>query len=136
MWIPLIAGVLFGLGLAVSNMINPDRVLAFLDVLGDWDPTLVFVMMGAVAVTMPGFWWALKRDRPWRADAFALPTKREIDSPLIVGAVLFGMGWGLAGLCPGPALAALVSLDMNVVGFCAVMVSSWRAAHQVMEKWF
>jgi uncharacterized membrane protein YedE/YeeE len=97
-------GTLFGLGLAWSGMTNPARVLAFLDVTGDFDPTLALVMGGALAVTFPAFAWILKRPRPLLEPAFRLPTATRIDAPLVGGAALFGLGWGLAGLCPGPAL--------------------------------
>jgi len=125
MYISFISGLLFGLGLAVSNMLNPQRVLAFLDVFGTWDPTLAFVMGGALVITVPGFTKVLRRKKPLFTATFTLPMKTDIDMPLIVGAVLFGLGWGLVGLCPGPAIAALVSLDLNVVLFCTVMLTSW-----------
>lgn len=131
MWLPMFSGMLFGLGLAVSNMINPQRVLAFLDVFGVWDPTLAFVMGGALAVTLPGFYFVLKRHKPLFSDAFSLPTAIHIDRSLLAGAVLFGLGWGLSGLCPGPAIAALVSLDPNILLFCAVMLLSWWAT----DRW-
>lgn len=125
MWIPFLSGLLFGLGLTVSNMVNPQRVLAFLDIFGTWDPTLAFVMGGAVLITMPGFYLTLKREKPLFSEIFSLPVKAEIDRPLLLGAGLFGLGWGLVGLCPGPAIAALVSLDVNVALFCLVMIVSW-----------
>ena len=102
-------GTLFGFGLAVSEMINPARVIGFLDVTGHWDATLLFVMGGALAVTVPGFPLILRRARPLLAEFFALPTKTKLDGSLIVGALIFGVGWGIAGFCPGPALAALAS---------------------------
>lgn len=104
----LSAGILFGFGLAVSEMINPNKVLGFLDLFGDWDPSLAFVMGSAVGVTLIGFRFVLRRDRPLFAEGFSLPTKTELDGPLIAGAALFGVGWGLAGYCPGPAISALV----------------------------
>jgi len=125
MWLSFVSGLLFGLGLAISNMLNPQRVLAFLDIFGVWDPTLAFVMGGALLITIPGFAKVLKREKPLFSSGFILPIKVSVDRPLIVGAVLFGLGWGLAGLCPGPAIAALVSLDINVVLFCIVMLASW-----------
>ncbi|MBT8131075.1 MAG: YeeE/YedE family protein [Gammaproteobacteria bacterium] len=125
MWAPFISGLLFGLGLTVSNMVNPQRVLAFLDIFGVWDPTLAFVMGGALAVTVPGFYLVTRREKPLFCSNFSLPEKTSIDKSLIAGAVLFGTGWGLAGLCPGPAIAALVSLDTSLFLFCAVMLGSW-----------
>lgn len=100
-------GVIFALGLGVGGMTQPARVLAFLDVTGDWDPRLALVMLGAIAVYAPAYRLALRRGHPVLAPTFDLPTRRHIDGPLVVGAVLFGIGWGLGGLCPGPALTAL-----------------------------
>jgi uncharacterized membrane protein YedE/YeeE len=115
-------GTLFGLGLAWSGMTNPARVLAFLDVTGDFDPTLALVMGGALAVTFPAFAWILKRPRPLLEPAFRLPTATRIDAPL------FGLGWGLAGLCPGPALASLVTGSPAIIIFCLAMVGGqWLA---------
>jgi len=119
----LLSGTLFGLGLAVSGMANPAKVLAFLDVAGNWDPTLAFVMIGALAVTTPAFRYVLKRNRPWFADAFSMPTRKDLDTRLTIGAVLFGIGWGLAALCPGPALTDLVTGRVDIVGFVAAMLA-------------
>ncbi|MBX9848630.1 MAG: YeeE/YedE family protein [Rhodocyclaceae bacterium] len=105
----LAAGILFGLGLAVSGMTNPEKVLGFLDVTGDWDPSLLFVLGGAVSVTLVSFRFILRRPAPVLAPAFQLPTSKSIDAPLIIGAVLFGAGWGLSGYCPGPGLALLAA---------------------------
>lgn len=118
-----LSGTLFGLGLAISEMVNPAKVLAFLDVAGNWDPTLAFVMLGALAVATPAFHLCLKRQRPWFADRFALPEKTRLEPRLVLGAALFGIGWGLAGLCPGPALVALVTADGSVLLFVAAMFS-------------
>ena len=104
----LIAGLLFGLGLAISQMTNPAKVLNFLDITGTWDPTLAFVMGGAVLVTLISFRFILKQDRPLFEGQFHLPTRSDIDGRLLGGAALFGIGWGLAGYCPGPGIAALV----------------------------
>jgi uncharacterized membrane protein YedE/YeeE len=106
----LVSGLLFGLGLTVSQMINPAKVIAFIDVLGDFDPSLAFVMATAIPVTALGYALAARRHSPICAPGFSLPTRREIDRPLVLGAVLFGIGWGLVGYCPGPALAGLRSL--------------------------
>jgi uncharacterized membrane protein YedE/YeeE len=121
-----IAGTLFGLGLALSEMVNPARVIGFLDVAGRWDPTLIFVMGGALLVTATIFPLILRRPRPFLAEQFHLPTKKEIDRPLILGAITFGIGWGLAGFCPGPALAALASGSRAVALFViAMVVGQW-----------
>jgi len=101
------AGLLFGLGLVVSQMVNPAKVLAFLDVFGDWDPSLAFVMASAVAVAAFGFRFARFRGAPVLAPRFEIPMRRDLDARLVSGAVLFGAGWGLVGLCPGPALTVL-----------------------------
>lgn len=124
-----ISGILFGLGLAVSEMINPARVVGFLDVTGAWDATLLLVMGGALAVAMPLFALVLRRSAPLAAQTFRLPTKLGVDGALIGGAVLFGVGWGIAGLCPGPALAALVTASPTVVLFVISMLAGqWLAA--------
>jgi len=105
----LLIGLLFGAGLAVSGMMNPAKVLGFLDIAGDWDPTLAFVMGGALIIALPATLLARRRKHPVLAETFDMPTKRSIDTPLIVGSALFGLGWGLVGFCPGPAFAALAT---------------------------
>lgn len=116
------AGLLFGLGLIVSGMINPSKVIGFLDLAGDWDPSLIFVMGGGVAVTLCTFWLVLRRERPLFDTQFFLPSKADIDARLIAGAALFGVGWGIAGLCPGPAMTGLATLDPTVVLFVGSMI--------------
>lgn len=101
------AGLVFGLGLAVSHMVEPAKVLGFLDIAGRWDPSLLLVMLGAVAVAFVGYRLTARRPKPLLAPRFFLPTKSELDRPLLVGAAVFGIGWGLAGYCPGPGIAAL-----------------------------
>jgi uncharacterized protein len=103
----LVAGLVFGLGLVVSQMTNPAKVLNFLDVFGAWDPSLMFVMAGAIPVAAIGFALARRRHRTVLGEAIHLPKRSAIDARLIGGAVLFGIGWGLVGFCPGPAIAAL-----------------------------
>ncbi len=122
-FVALLAGTLFGLGLAVSGMMNPAKIVGFLDVAGDWDPTLAFVMGGALLVTIPAFRLILGRPRPILADGFALPTRSALDGRLLGGAALFGVGWGLSGFCPGPAVAALVTGLTPVFAFVAAMVA-------------
>jgi uncharacterized membrane protein YedE/YeeE len=116
-------GLIFGLGLAISGMMNPAKVIGFLDVAGDWDPTLVFVMGGALLATMPAYRVILARSRPVLANGFSLPTKKSLDAPLIWGSALFGVGWGLVGFCPGPAVAAIGTGLPAVFGFVAAMVA-------------
>jgi uncharacterized membrane protein YedE/YeeE len=110
----LVAGVIFGAGLAISDMINPERVLNFFDVAGTWDPTLLFVMGGALAVTIIGYRVTFARGRPLTGGTFSLPNLKTIDTQLIGGAAVFGVGWGIAGFCPGPAIAALVTFHPKV----------------------
>jgi uncharacterized membrane protein YedE/YeeE len=118
----LLAGLLFGLGLGLSQMIDRDRVLNFLDVTGKWDPTLLFVLGGAVAVTVITFRFVLRRPHPILATQFHLPTKSEIDLPLVLGAAIFGIGWGIAGYCPGPGITALVLGLWNPVLFVIALI--------------
>jgi uncharacterized membrane protein YedE/YeeE len=119
----LVCGVVFGAGLAVSGMTHPAKVLAFLDVFGAWDPTLAFVMGGALAVTAIGYAVAGRRDRSWLGEAFSIPTRRDLDPPLIGGAIIFGVGWGLVGLCPGPALANLARGSGEIFLFAGAMTA-------------
>ena len=106
--IALFSGALFGLGLAISGMANPAKVTGFLDVTGDWDPTLAFVMGGALLVAFPAFRWTFARSRPVLAEEFDLPKNQAVDARLLGGSALFGIGWGLSGFCPGPSVVALV----------------------------
>lgn len=101
----LIVGVLFGLGLTISQMIDPAKIIAFLDVAGAWDPSLLVVMASALAVSIVGYRIALAREKPAFEPSFQLPTKTVIDRPLLIGSAIFGAGWGLSGLCPGPAIS-------------------------------
>ena len=103
----LVCGILFGFGLALSQMTNPDKVLNFLDITGNWDPSLIFVMLGALFVTIFSFRFILKRPAPLFDRKFYLAVKTEVDTPLVTGAAIFGIGWGIAGYCPGPAVAGL-----------------------------
>ncbi|HXX47831.1 MAG TPA: YeeE/YedE family protein [Myxococcota bacterium] len=124
----LACGLVFGAGLLVSGMTNPAKVLGFLDVAGTWDPTLAFVMGGALSVNAAA--WALtrRRDRPLYGERFALPEERAIDRRLLAGAALFGIGWGLVGLCPGPALAGLLRGKLPVYLFVAAMLAGMLGA--------
>lgn len=124
--IALLAGILFGVGLALSNMMDPAKVLSFLDIAGNWDPSLMLVMGGAVGVTLPGYWLVLKRPHPLLDKQFYVPDANNIDLKLISGAVLFGIGWGLAGLCPGPAFAGLATGKAEIVAFVACMLIGYR----------
>lgn len=119
----LLIGLLFGAGLAISGMMNPAKVIGFLDFTGNWDPTLALVMLGALVVTIPAFALARKRPAPMLGGEFQIPTRRDIDWRLLAGASMFGIGWGLAGFCPGPALAALSSGLSEVFVFVAAMIA-------------
>jgi uncharacterized membrane protein YedE/YeeE len=118
----LFVGVLFGLGLTISGMINPAKIIAFLDVTGRWDPSLLVVMAAALAVSFVGYRIVLARRAPLFEPAFQLPKKTAIDRPLLAGSALFGVGWGLAGLCPGPAIAAISSARPEIFAFLAAML--------------
>jgi len=120
--IALLAGALFGAGLAVSGMADPAKVRGFLDIFGAWDPTLVFVMGGAIIPMAIAWRLVPKLDRPLLAPKFAIPTKRDLDPRLITGSVLFGIGWGVGGLCPGPALADLAVEPVPAALFVAAML--------------
>ncbi|WP_370262629.1 DUF6691 family protein [Limnobacter sp.] len=117
-----LAGVLFGLGLIVSGMSNPAKVIGFLDLSKPWDPSLMLVMAGAIAVALPGFWLAKRRQTGLLGQAMQWPGTSSIDRPLLVGAVLFGAGWGLGGFCPGPALVASSALLGEALLFTAAML--------------
>lgn len=126
-------GLVFGAGLLISGMTQPEKVLGFLDITGAWDATLAFVMIGAVAITAAGFALARRRGAPLLAARSLWPTRGDIDAPLLAGAALFGIGWGLVGLCPGPALVNLAGLALPVIAFVAAMAAGmigndlWRA---------
>jgi len=115
-------GLVFGLGLLISGMTEPKKVLGFLDFFGAWDATLAFVMAGAVAVGSAGFALARRQNAPLLASAFAWPSRSEIDAPLLIGSMMFGIGWGLAGICPGPALLNLEGATAPIIVFVAAMV--------------
>ena len=121
--VTFIASLLFGLGLVVSGLANPAKVQNFLDVAGAWDPSLALTMAAAVVTTGLGFWFVLKRDRPMFAEVFHIPTSSEIDGKLIAGSALFGVGWGLVGYCPGPAITAVTLGGFPTVTFVAAMLA-------------
>jgi hypothetical protein len=117
------AGFLFGIGLWVSGMANPKKVLGFLDITGDWDASLMLVMGAAVAVTLTGFRFFSSKKKPILEEKFELPDRNDIDPPLVAGAAIFGVGWGIAGYCPGPAITALSALSAESVVFVAAMIA-------------
>jgi uncharacterized membrane protein YedE/YeeE len=121
-------GFVFGLGLVISGMSNPAKVLNFLDLFGTWDPSLAFVMAGAVVVTFIGYRLVLTRQAPLLGGRFDLPTRRDIDPRLLAGAALFGVGWGLGGFCPGPALTAVpLGATGTLYFFPAMLLGMWLA---------
>ena len=138
MLVAALAGLLFGAGLTVAQMINPAKVLAFLDfggiADGSWDPSLALVMAGALVVTYAGYALTFRRRRPVSAAEFSLPTNRRIDWRLLAGAALFGAGWGLVGYCPGPAIAGLGLGATKTIVFVAAMVVGMGAYHLIVER--
>jgi uncharacterized protein len=129
----LLCGLVFGAGLLISGMVQPTKVLGFLDIFGAWDPSLAVVMAAALAVSVPGFMLANGRARPLLAAKSFWPTRRDIDRPLVVGAALFGVGWGLVGLCPGPALESLATLSPGIIVFLAAMTGG-MALHDFRQN--
>lgn len=132
--ISFIAGVIFAIGLVISGMTNPQKVLGFLDVLGDWDYSLAFVMVGAIGVNLISFTFIKKREQAWCGDAIDLPKSKLIDLRLVVGSALFGIGWGLLGVCPGPGIVNLVTLNPVVLLFVGGMVVGMVFYRLVLEK--
>lgn len=129
----LLAGLVFGLGLIVSGMADPAKVLGFLDLAGAWDPSLAFVMAGAIAVGTVAFALAKRRTLSWLGMPMRLPTRRDIDRRLVIGSTLFGIGWGVAGFCPGPGLVALGMGEMKAVAFVAAMLAG-MLAFELLER--
>jgi len=130
----LVAGLLFGLGLSVSQMVNPDKVLNFLDVAGSWDPSLALVMMGALAVGITGFRWARKHDKPVLGSRFHITDKTALDKPLVFGAAIFGVGWGMTGYCPGPAFAGIALGNQEAFVMVASIYAGFWAAGFLLDK--
>jgi uncharacterized protein len=133
-WIGLVAGIVFGIGLVISGMANPAKVLNFLDLAGSWDPSLGFVMGGAMIVTTIGYRLTFMQPAPVLDTKFHLPLATQIDLPLMIGSALFGIGWGLSGLCPGPALTSLTLLAPGTLVFVPAMLAGigagrwWQAS--------
>jgi LPXTG-motif cell wall-anchored protein len=125
-------GVLFGLGLIISGMSNPQKILGFLDLAGLWDPSLIFVMLGAVLVGLGGFYVVRKRTEAFFGGAMHLPKRRDITKPLIIGSLIFGAGWGIAGFCPGPAIVALGAGHLKAFVFLVAML----AGMEICERFF
>jgi len=122
-FVPLASGIIFGIGLVIAGMTNPSKVMGFLNVFGNWDPSLIFAMGGAIAVSMPVFLISKKMSAPLfnKEEGFNQQLKKNIDSSLIIGSLIFGIGWALVGFCPGPAISALTQIDGNVFMFFIAM---------------
>lgn len=130
----LISGLSFGAGVTISGMVNPMKVLNFFDIFGTWDATLIFVMGAGLLVTMLGYQIVLKRKAPMFASSFRLPTSQDIDAKLLSGAALFGVGWGLGGFCPGPAVASLVFGRVESITFVMAMAAGMLLARQIQKR--
>ncbi len=128
-----IVGLLFGLGIAISGMINPAKVINFFDIAGTWDPSLIFVMGGALVTTFIGYRLVFGRARPLIGETFAAPASRQIDARLIGGSALFGIGWGIAGFCPGGALPALGTGRWEVFAFTAALIAGILIARRTQN---
>lgn len=128
-----VSGIIFGLGLVVSGLINPSKVIGFLDLAGSWDPSLVITMAVAVLVTSVGYRLTFRRGAPWLSAKFKLPQAVKADTRLVSGAVIFGIGWGLAGFCPGPALAATALGYRSALIFTASMIVGMVAARWIIK---
>lgn len=132
--IALLAGLLFGAGLVISGMANPAKVLAFLSIGPGWDPSLAFVMGGGLIITVPGFAWLRRKDKPLYAERFVKPPLNPIDRRLVVGALLFGAGWGLAGYCPGPAIVSAALLQGAAFIFLPCMLLGGWLSKKLLSK--
>ena len=119
--VSLFCGIIFGIGLVISEMINPAKVLGFLNLFGEWDPSLAFVMIGALVVSTPLFHLFKNKEKAIFSSSFSISNKKEIDKKLIIGSILFGAGWGLVGLCPGPAITSIALFNMSSVTFVIAM---------------
>ena len=117
----LISGIIFGFGLTVSGMVNPQKVLGFLNIFDEWDPSLSFVMVGAILIFSPLHFIFKRKSRPFFAQSFIIPSKEDIDKNLILGSSIFGTGWGLVGFCPGPAISAIAFINIDVYIFVLFM---------------
>jgi uncharacterized membrane protein YedE/YeeE len=133
--IALITGLLFGFGLALSHMVDPNKVLNFLDIAGNWDPSLAFVLGGAVAITLPMFRLVLRNPKPLLHPRFHLPVQTKLDRRLMIGAAIFGIGWGLAGYCPGPGISALVLGIWQPVVFVLALIGGSLAYRWVSNRY-
>ena len=130
----LIIGAIFGTGLAIAGMLNPSKVVGFLDIFGDWDPSLAFVMGGGVLVNAIGHRFVMKRKAPIQCATFSMPRSTNVDEPLVIGSVIFGVGWGLAGLCPGPVVASLLLNGQAMLPFFGLLIAGLLFGRIVMRR--
>ena len=119
--ISLLSGIIFGLGLTISGMVNPQKVLGFLNLFGNWDPSLAFVMIGALVVSSPLFHLIKNKEKPVCEVSFNIPNNKEINKKLVLGSAIFGAGWGLGGLCPGPAISSIALINYYSITFVVSM---------------
>ena len=129
--VSLLCGIIFGIGLVISEMINPAKVLGFLNIFKEWDPSLAFVMIGALFVSTPMFHLFKNKNKPVFASNFSIPTNKKLDNKLIIGSIFFGAGWGLIGLCPGPAITSIALLNMSSAIFVISMFTGFYIASKV-----
>ena len=129
--VALFCGTIFGIGLVISQMVNPAKVLGFLNVFGEWDPSLAFVMIGALIISSPLFHLFKNKEKPIFYTSFSISENKEIDKRLIFGSILFGAGWGLAGLCPGPAISSIALLNISSVTFVFSMFIGFYIALKI-----
>ena len=129
--VSLFCGIIFGIGLVISQMINPAKVLGFLNLFGEWDPSLAFVMIGALIVSSPLFHLLKNKEKPIFSTSFSISENKEIDKRLIIGSILFGAGWGLIGLCPGPAISSIALLNTSSVTFVFSMFIGFYIASKI-----
>jgi uncharacterized membrane protein YedE/YeeE len=132
--ISLISGIVFGIGLALSGMTDPKIVLNFLDVTGSWNPSLLFVLGGTVTVSAASYYFIRKLSKPVFADKFFLTEVKNIDRPLVLGSALFGIGWGISGYCPGPAIALLASPNWELLAFLPALLAGYALHHFLFNK--
>ncbi len=129
--VALFCGTIFGIGLVISQMINPAKVLGFLNVFGEWDPSLAFVMIGALIISSPLFHLFKNKEKPIFSTSFSISENKEIDKRLIFGSILFGAGWGVAGLCPGPAISSIALLNISSGTFVFSMFIGFFIASKI-----
>ena len=129
--VSLFCGIIFGIGLVISQMINPAKVLGFLNLFGEWDPSLAFVMIGALIVSSPLFHLLKNKEKPIFSTSFSISENKEIDKRLIIGSILFGAGWGLVGLCPGPAISSIALFNVSSVTFVFSMFIGFYIASKI-----